>query len=115
MGSRYRVNRVRELLHRELSDIVQCLKDPRTRMVTVVDTEITRDLRHAKMYVSLFGTDEEQEDAMRGLSRALGFIRREVSRRVRLKYTPEIQVIYDDTAERASRIAAMVDGFEKPE
>ena len=82
-------------------------------MVTVVDTEITKDLRHARMYVSLFGTDEEREDAMRGLSRALGFIRREVSRRVRLKYTPEIQVIYDDTAERASRIAAMVDGVRK--
>ena len=113
MGSPYRVNRVRELLHRELSDIVQGLKDPRIRLVTVVDTEITRDLRHAKMYVSLFGTCEEQEDAMRGLSRALGFIRREVSRRVKLKYTPEIQVIYDDTAERASRISAMVDGFEK--
>ena len=113
MKSLYRVNRVRELLHRELSDIVRGLKDPRTRLVTVVDTEITRDLRHAKMFVSLLGSHEEQEDAMRALYRALGFIRGEISKRVRLKYTPEIQVIYDDTAERALRISAMVDGLEK--
>jgi ribosome-binding factor A len=113
MKSLYRVNRVRELLHRELSDIVRGLKDPRTRLVTVIDAEITKDLRHAKMFVSLVGSHEEQEDVMRAMYKALGFIRGELSRRVRLKYTPDIQVIYDDSSERASRISAILDGHEK--
>jgi len=63
MGSPYRINRVRELLLRELSDIVSQLKDPRIHLVTVVDTEVSRDMKYAKMFVSLMGSKEEQQEA----------------------------------------------------
>ena len=108
MGSPYRVNRVRELLLRELSDIVSRLKDPRIRFVTVVDVEVSQDLRYVKVFVSAIGSEAEQQEATKGLQGALGFIRNEVAKRVRLRYTPEIRVAYDDTAERAAYLAALI-------
>jgi len=113
MASQHRVNRVRHLLHRELSAIVMQLKDPRTRMVTVVDAEISKDLGTARMFVSLVGSDAEKEEAMAALKNALGFIRKEIARRVQLRYAPTIDVAYDDTAERAAHITALLDGLAK--
>lgn len=109
MATPHRVDRVRELLLRELSDIIQRLKDPRVRLVTVVDTEISRDLRQATIYVSLIGSPEEQRQAIEGLTHALGFIRREVGQRIELRHVPELRVVYDGTAERALRISALID------
>ena len=108
MGSPHRINRVRELLLRELSDIVSQLKDPRVHFVTVVDTEVSQDMKYAKMFVSLMGTKEEQLETQKSLKKALGFIRREVAKRVSLRYTPEIRVAYDDTAERAAHITTLI-------
>ena len=108
MGSPHRINRVRELLLRELSDIVSQLKDPRVNFVTVVDTEVSQDMKYVKMFVSLMGTKEEQEEAQKALKKALGYIRREVAKRVSFRYTPEIRVAYDDTAERASHITKLI-------
>jgi len=108
MASPYRINRIRELLLREFSDIVVHLKDPRIRLVTVVDTEISKDLRYAKMFVSVLGSKEEQREATAALENALGYIRREVARRIQLRHTPEIRVIYDDTTERAARVTALI-------
>ena len=113
MASPYRINRLRELLLRELSDIVAHLKDPRIRLVTVVDTEISKDLRYAKVFISVLGSQEEQEEATVALQHALGFIRREVARRVQLRYAPEIRIIYDDTTERAARITALLNSLDK--
>ena len=115
MASDHRVNRVRHLLHRELSAIVMQLKDPRTQMVTVVDAQISKDLRSAKMFVSLVGREAEKKAAMVALQNALGFIRREVAKRVQLRYTPTIDVAYDDTAERAAHITALIDSVVKDE
>ena len=75
--------------------------------VTVVDLEVSRDLRQAKVYVSMIGGAEEQQQAVKALQKALGFIRREVAARVSLRYAPELTVNYDDTAERASRVDAL--------
>ena len=113
MASQHRVNRVRHLLHRELSTIVMQLKDPRTQMVTVVDAEISRDLRTARMFVSLVGSDEERKEAMAALKNALGFIRKEIAKRVQLRYAPTIDVAYDDTAERAAHITALLDSLTR--
>ena len=113
MASPHRVNRVREMLLRELSDIVMQLKDPRIRLVTVMDTEVSQDIRYAKMFVSVIGDKEEQREAMDALQRALGFIRREVARRVPLRYTPELRVVYDDTAEKAAHLTALFNHIDK--
>ena len=112
MGGSYRVNRVRELLVREMSDIIRNLKDPRIRFVTVVDAEITRDLRYAKVFVSVLGDEGEKEQAMEGLGKALGYIRRQVGQRISLRVTPEIKVVYDQTTERAARLTALIDSLD---
>ena len=108
MASPYRVNRIRQLLLRELSDVVMNLKDPRVQLVTVVDTDVSKDLRHAKMFVSVIGSPAEQQAAQKALNHAIGYIRKEVARRISLRYVPEFTVVYDDTAERASRINSLI-------
>ena len=111
MASTHRVNRVRGMLTRELSDIIMRLKDPRIHLVTVVDTELSKDLRYAKVFVSVIGSAEEQQEAMKGLENALGYIRREVAKRVQLRIVPEIRVVYDQTIERTARLTALIDSL----
>ncbi|MBI2503109.1 MAG: 30S ribosome-binding factor RbfA [Candidatus Latescibacteria bacterium] len=108
MGSSYRINRVEELLRRELSDIVQHLGDPRLHMLTVVDVELTRDLKSAKVFVSSLGDQEQQLAATAALQQALGFVRREVAKRISLRQVPQLALVYDDTAERAARVGALL-------
>ena len=100
-----------ELLQRELSDVVMSLRDPRVGLVTVVDTEVSKDLRHARMFVSVIGTETEKREAQKALNRALGHIRREIARRISLRHVPEFSVVYDDTAERASRIDSLINSL----
>lgn len=87
-----RAQRVAEEMKREISDILRKeLKDPRAAgLVSVTDVNVTRDLRHAKVFVSVYGTDEEQQGTLTALTRAVGFVRTEVGRRIRLRHTPEI-------------------------
>ena len=113
MASTHRVNRVRGLLTRELSDIIRRLKDPRIRFVTVVDTELSKDLRYAKMFISVIGSPEEQQAALTALENALGYIRREVAQRVQLRVAPEIRVVYDHTLERAAELTALIDSLQQ--
>ena len=108
MGSPYRIKRVQELLRRELSDIIQHLGDPRVLMLTVVDVEVTKDLKSAKIFVSALGEKEEQVAATAALQQALGFVRREVAKRVSFRQVPEFVVVYDQTPERAARVGALL-------
>lgn len=96
---------------RELSDILSRMKDPRIQLVTVVATEVSKDLRYAKMFVSVIGSADEQKEAMIALEKAIGFIRREVGKRIQLRYVPEIRVIYDNTMEKAAHITALIDSL----
>lgn len=105
----YRVGKVREMLLRELTDIIPRLRDPRIGFVTIMDLEVTRDLKRATMYISVVGDDEAQREATEALQKALGHIRHEMSQRIALRYTPEFEVVYDDTSERAARVTALID------
>jgi ribosome-binding factor A len=111
----HRVGRVREQLQRELSEIVGRLKDPRLGFVTVMDVELSKDLHYATMYVSVLGNEAAQQEAIEALESALGFIRREIAQRIRLRQAPEIAVQYDDTSERASRVNALIDSIPRPQ
>ncbi len=108
MGSPYRVNRVKEMLRRELSDIVQHLGDPRISLLTVVEVEPTRDLKTAKVFVSALGDEQEQKAALAALAQAMGFVRREVAKRVTMRQVPEFTLVYDRTTERAARVGALL-------
>ena len=107
MASGHRVLRVREQLLRELSDIIQRLRDPRLGFVTIMDVEVSRDLGYATMYVSVLG--DGAQETMAALESALGYIRRELAQRLTIRHVPEIAVKYDETSERAARINAMID------
>ena len=113
MASTHRVGRVRQLLLRELSDIVSRLQDPRVRMVTVVDADISKDLKQATMFVSVLGDEAERVQALATLESALGHIRHEIARRVQLRQVPEIRVQYDHSLERAARVTALIDSLRK--
>lgn len=109
MASPQRISRVRGQLMRELSDIVRRMKDPRLEMVNILDVELSRDLSYAKIFISVMG--EEKEDALEGMRNGLGFIRREIAQRMSLRYAPQLNVEYDDTAERAARISSLIDSI----
>ena len=110
----YRVSRVREQLQRELGDIVGRLRDPRLGFVTVMDVELSKDLHYATMFISVLGDEEAQREAVEAIEGALGFIRREVAQRIRLRQVPEIAVRYDDTSERAARVNALIESIPPP-
>src|SRR5690606_39611553 len=99
-----RAERMREDLKRETSDILRKMKDPRIGFVSVTDVELSRDLRHAKIFVSIFGDEQEKQKTLAVLAHAQGYIRTELGQRIRLRYTPEITFKLDDSIERGDRI-----------
>ncbi|HHY23488.1 MAG TPA: 30S ribosome-binding factor RbfA [Clostridiaceae bacterium] len=96
-----RIYRISEEIKREISNIIQNdLKDPRLpEFVSVLSVDTTRDLRYAKVYVSVYGNEEEKKKAMEGLKNAAGFIRREIGQRIKLRYTPELLFELDNSIE----------------
>src|SRR5947207_8635675 len=100
-----RTERVDELLRQEIGAIVtRDVQDPRIGFATITDVETTPDLRHARVWVSVIGTDTERTETVRALDRAMSFVRRELGTRLRLRRIPELHVHLDDTAERGTRV-----------
>jgi ribosome-binding factor A len=105
-----RMRRVDEAVRQVLSDAVpQDLKDPRVGFVTVTDVKTSPDLRHARVYVSVLGDDAERAASLEGLQSAHGYLQRRVASELRLKHTPTLQFVYDDTAERAQRLERLIE------
>ncbi len=84
------------------------LKDPRVGLASVVGVELSPDFRHASVYVSVLGDDEERRITFEGLESAKGYIRSEIGERTRLKYVPEIRFVEDRSIERGARIDALL-------
>lgn len=111
MATNRRVSRVAALIQEEISQMVlHEIKDDRVGagMVSVTDVDVSGDLQHAKIYVSIYGTDEARKETMAGLTSATGYVRRELGRRVRLRRTPEIIFIEDRGIERGSRVLTLL-------
>ncbi len=85
------------------------LQDPRIGFVTVTAVETSPDLRSAQVHVSVLGTDEEKAATLAGLQAAHGIIQRAISKQLRLKRTPTLRFVYDDSVERADRLTRMMD------
>lgn len=98
----YRTSRVAEDIRREITAIIRELKDPRVKdkMLTVVRVEVSSDASFAKAYISDITGIENAKEAVKGLTAATGYIRREVGSRLHLRKTPEIKFIADDSVER---------------
>ncbi len=106
-----RSDRVSEEIRVAVSDILRNdIRDPRLPLiVSVTQVKVTRDLSHANIYVSVYGTDEEKAACHAALRSANPFIRREVARRIRLRVAPELHFLEDDTIERGIRISRLID------
>lgn len=107
------MRRVDEAVRSVLSDaITQDLKDPRVGFVTVTSVKTSPDLRHARVYVSVLGTDAEREETIAGLAAAHGFLQRRMGDELRLKHTPALTFHHDDSIERGMRITELLDEHE---
>ena len=100
-----RTDRISEEIKKELSSIIRELKDPRIPMMTsVVNVNVTNDLRYAKAFISVMGTPEEKKEAIKGLTSAAGFIRREIGSRIKLRCVPEFTFAEDSSIEYGAHI-----------
>jgi ribosome-binding factor A len=104
------MRRVDEAVRAVLSDaITKQMKDPRVGFVTVTAVKTSPDLRHARVYVSVLGDDEEREESLVGLRSAHGFLQARVATELRLKHTPTLEFAYDETIDRGLRIGELLD------
>jgi ribosome-binding factor A len=92
--------------------IAEGLRDPRIGFVTVTSVDTSPDLRQARVYVSVLGTPEEREATMAGLGSAHGLLQQSVATELRLKHTPTLQFVFDESIERGMRISELLDEEE---
>ena len=105
MANYSRTDRISEEVKRELSAVVRELKDPRIPMMTTaVSVRVTKDLKFAKAYISVLGSEEAKKGALAALKSASGFIRREIGHRLNLRNTPEFTFVADDSIEYGAHI-----------
>ncbi len=98
------MRRVNEQLKQVLSEGIGELKDPRIGMVTVTGVEATPDLRDAKVFVTVAGTDEDAAKALRALQKAAPYVRRQLATSLSLRHAPQIFFVRDTVEERANRV-----------
>lgn len=111
-----RQERINDEVRTALSDALRFLKDPRVSgLVSIVRCEVTGDMRYCKTFVSIMGTDEQQKSAMKGLKSACGWLRRELSQRVELRYTPEIILTLDNSISRGAHISKILNNIQSGE
>ena len=104
-----RASRVADLVLREIADLVmKKLKDPRVQGVTLTGVDVSRDLRHARVYFSLIGDETEILRAQAGLDSAKGFIKREIGFRLDLKHVPDLVFRHDPSLEAGRRMEKLL-------
>jgi ribosome-binding factor A len=111
MATNRRVARVAELIKREVSQMLLTdIKDDRvgSGMVSVTDVNVSGDLQHAKIFVSIYGTPEAKAETMAGLKSATGYVRGELGHRIRLRRTPEVVFLEDQSLERGDRVLTLL-------
>ena len=114
--ARIRAARVGEQLKKELSQLLQQeLKDPRIGFVTITSVEMSRDLEHAKVFVSVMGDEEQKKKTLEGLEKAKGFLRSEAGRRLGIRRTPEIVFKLDHSIEHGQRISKLLEEVKRSE
>ena len=116
MPHQYRQEKLGELIAIELSDLLRTrVKDPRVGFASITRVEVSGDLRHAKIFVSVMGTSEEQAATMKGLKNATGFLRHELASRIVIRYMPEITFKLDTSIAEGARILDVIRKVEEEE
>ncbi len=105
----HRPEKVEQFIQEELSQIIQReVKDPRIGFVSVTAVEVSPDLRHARIFVSVLGDREAKEATMTGLASATAYIRRELAQRLQMRFAPEVTFKLDESIERGSRVMKLL-------
>jgi ribosome-binding factor A len=111
-----RMRRVNEAVREVLSEAITTeLKDPRVGFVTVTAVDTSPDLRHANVFVSVLGDERQRESSLAGLSSSHGYLQGRVASKLRLKHTPQLDFLYDPSAERVMRISELLRESERYE
>jgi ribosome-binding factor A len=116
MPNPHRQEKLGELIAAELSELLRTrVKDPRVGFASITHVEVSGDLRHAKVFVSVMGSAEERVETMKGLKNATGFLRHELATRLVLRYMPELVFKLDNSIEEGARILALINKVEQEE
>ena len=102
--------RIVEQIRRELAELIRLeLKDPRVRLVTLTDVEITPDYAHAKIFYTSLAAAADQPEIAAGLRRSSSFLRRELGKRIKIHHLPELHFVYDVSVERGTYLSNLID------
>src|SRR5712691_12032586 len=116
MPNPHRQEKLGELIAIELSDLLHTrMKDPRVGFASITHVEVSGDLRHAKVFVSVMGSPEEQAATMKGLKHATGFLRHELASRLVLRFMPELVFKLDTSIAEGARILELLQKIEQEE
>lgn len=106
---RYRQEQLGEEIAHELSDVIRSrMQDPRIGFASVTGVQLSADLRHAKVFISVLGSEEEQTATMRALQHGNGFMRHELAQRLNIRYTPELSFKLDESIAQGARILELL-------
>ncbi len=104
-----RADRVAEAVREVIAELLlRDIKDPRIGMITLTSVEFSDDLKHARVYFSCVGDNTARERSLSGLRSAAGFIRSQVTRRLKLRYAPDLTFVFDPSLEVADRVAILL-------
>lgn len=110
-----RIGRINEEVQRELSALLREVKDPRVGgLISITNVEVTSDLRYAKVFISVLESDKAQ-DTLKGLKSASGYLRRELGMRLKLRHTPQLQFVLDDSIAYGAHIFDLLSKLDIPE
>ena len=116
MPNPHRQEKLGELIVVEVSDLLRTrVKDPRVGFASVTHVEVSGDIRHAKIFVSVMGNEEEQKETMKALRHASGFLRHELAGRLTLRYMPELDFRLDKSIEKGAQVLNLIHQFELEE
>ena len=115
-NSHKRTARIASLVREVLSELIRTeVKDPRIRAITLTDVEVTGDLREAKIYFAHHGSQEEEDEIIVGLTRAKGFLRRQLGQKIRLRVTPSLHFFVDRSLDYGARIEQVLQEIKTSE
>ncbi len=105
-----RLGRINEEVMREIATLIPTLKDPRIHIMTsITRADVTPDMRYARLFVSVLGDESALKESIKGLKSAAGYLRRELSRKLQLRYTPELVFVADDSITHGVHIMELID------
>lgn len=112
---RHRQEQLGEAIAREISDLIRTrMQDPRIGFASVTGVELSADLRHAKVFISVMGTPDEQKETMRALAHGTGFLRHELAQRLSIRYTPDLIFRLDESIAQGAEVLQMLHAIDAP-